>query len=160
MGILDRKTTSTQNVVNETVNTDNRSYVRDIGLTGKDASNLAGILVKGSVESRELAKEEFGLATQMFGEGFNQLVGGSNYLTQASSDVSANILKSTTEAFTGLSEVRRAGQAVFDSAGDTVKNALAVARDTITSNQTGGISAFIPLIGLGIAAYILLKGMK
>lgn len=157
MGILDRKTTSTQNVVNETVTTTNVSTVRDIGVTGQHAVGLAQVVSKAGVESRSLATEEFALATQMQGEGFSQLVGGANYLTQTSAETGARILDASSG---GLADVRRAGQEVFDSAGGVVKNALSVARETILSSQTGGVSAFIPIIGLGIAAYVLMQGLK
>lgn len=62
--------------------------IRDIGLTGAHATDLAAILEQGSVEREQIVADTLETLIQGAGSAYQQLIGGASDLVQTSREVS------------------------------------------------------------------------
>jgi len=77
---------SKQKQETKTVTTTTTS-IRDIGLTGGHATDLASILEKGSVEREQIVADTLETLIQGAGNTYQQLIGGASELIQTSKEI-------------------------------------------------------------------------
>jgi hypothetical protein len=75
------KTEKTTNVTTKTT-----TNIRDIGLTGAHANQLAQILEQGSVTSEAIRAESLNKIVKQSGQNYSQLIGGAGKLMETSSE--------------------------------------------------------------------------
>lgn len=157
MGLFGGGNSATNNTTNTTTETKTISTIRDIGLTGTDATNIAGALAQASVLTTEIGSETLKTLSQETGASYGRLVNGASDLINSSERYARETVAAQT---VNSSNLFKSGLDALQSGGDVAKNALSVARDTIVGNQSGGLSTFIPLIAMVVAGIFLLKGFK
>jgi hypothetical protein len=74
------------------ITTTTTTTMRDVGLTGAQAVDLAAVLESGAVQRAELNTTVLNGLVQATGNAWNQLIGGANELVETSRKASENII--------------------------------------------------------------------
>lgn len=144
---------------NITTTTETTTNMRDVGLTGASAVNLASVLQMGANDSEAIRAQSLDNITQSVGDGYQQLVGGANNLVSSVKDISDN----QTEATGGFLETIRslAGSAERQTANNAnlVQNSAQDAQNTIRQlsdratnedSDTAKIAPYVAVVGVAL----------
>jgi len=69
-------------------NTTTTTTIRDIGLTGGAATDIAAIFQSGVIEQEQIIADTINNLIQAAGEGYNQLIGGAGLLVESGQEMS------------------------------------------------------------------------
>lgn len=127
------KKSSTEKTTNITTNTSTR--IRDVGLTGQNALDLASILEQGGIEREEIALDRFEILANEQGAGFSRLVGGASDLITAGDRLTAASER------TGARILNESGNVLgfaSDNADSLISRAVDFGNRLVKSGETSG----------------------
>lgn len=103
----------TSHTTNTEVNSTTTTTMRDVGLTGGAAVDMAAVLQSGSVRRDEINAELINNIVQATGNSWNQLIGGAGLLVETSAKVAEHTIDlapiMTEKAREGFTEGAKAG---------------------------------------------------
>lgn len=85
------KSDSSQSTSTKVVTT-TTTQMRDVGLTGAQAVDMAAVLESGSVQSEQIRADSLGHIVQATGNAWNQLMGGAGLLVEKSAEFAENTI--------------------------------------------------------------------
>jgi len=86
------KTTKTTNIITTT-----NTSMRDVGLTGQNAVDLAAILSMGGIEQTRIAASSLDNLVQTIGKSSQQLIGGASELVRTQGDIAVQASQGGTD---------------------------------------------------------------
>jgi hypothetical protein len=160
------KTEKTTNVTTKTT-----TNIRDIGLTGAHANQLAQILEQGSVTSEAIRAKSFDKLVQESGENYDKLVGGAGKLmetsaaqqralTQGATNLGYNVADTAeaiiqqSQSFAGnlLSAASKAAQRIGQQSSSVGTRVIKAAESQSPMSGQNFLFKALPFMGLGLLA--------
>lgn len=139
------KKSTTQNI---TTNTTTETNIRDIGLSGAAAVDLAEVLQFGAVESEAIRASSFDKLVQQSGSNYNQLIGGASNLIETVAETSRDLMQGTEKQAANSSNM-------ISNAAQDAQNTIRKLADRATDSESDMVKAlpYIAVVAIGVFAF-------
>lgn len=87
------------------INTTTTTTMRDVGLTGQNAVDMAAILSTGAIESTRISAASLDTLIQTVGKSSQQLIGGASELVRTQGDIAAHTAQAALQGGTDLMKI-------------------------------------------------------